>query len=655
MPAMHSRTPRDPVAAYKRQFSSITSKKTFYRGIYIIRPASPGSLQIGQPRERSGALKCAASSGSTVRLTTQHEVAFGEVIKVVGTQEELGAWDPVAAPGLTWSDGNKWSVDLQLPPGSYEFKLVVVREDGTPAEWEAGPNREIMVDEAKDDVIEAECTWSNTTATLVTNAPRTIPLESETDEAADIVHKAETPAEASGAVAQVEAAEAEAESSGMTLSEAEPQLPAADTSPANQASEAPEGSEPVMPGDAEKPVGEAQQDDAENALEAVTEPEGELEEPTPSLDTETPTVPGGADEWGPAGGGEMGSVDEADVEKQERSEVQERWADNIVQAESNSDGPAEPEAATTDATPQQATEAPPAPDSASASAAEEGEGTGGVLKVEAEGSSVAEAAASPTAAVQFQPDPTPEQIASGTLEVAAEGTKVADAAGGSVAQAVFKTDASPGGTESGGPPVGLQVFVGTLALFAVPVVAWSLYTLSMTGCGLPPGPGGALGALEGVSYITLLGVCAWSIGMKATTSKGLPPGPGGLLGAAEGLSYLSLAAGAVVLVLQVKNYGYVPSALPDARCFGDSGPKSHSDITKALADAFASASRDAPPLSNSLQDDGTSARPAASSDADSAASSSGTAALEAGTQVLPQPPPAVPHQGVDALFEILDS
>ncbi|BDA46843.1 probable glucoamylase at N-terminal half [Coccomyxa sp. Obi] len=427
----HAGTARDPVAACKRQFSSITSKKTFYRGIYIIRPASPGSLHSGLPRERRGALKCAASSGSTVRLTTQHEVAFGEVIKAVGTQEELGAWDPVAAPGLTWSDGNNWSVDLQLPPGSYEFKLVVVREDGTAVEWEAGPNREIMVEEAKDDVIEAECTWSNTTATLVT---------------------------------------------------------------------------------------------------------------------------------------------------------------------------------------------------------EEGEGTEGVLKVEAEGSSLAEAAASPTAAAQFQPDPTPDQIASGTLEVAAEGTKVADAAGGPVAQAVFKTDASPEGKESGGLPVGLQVFVGTLALFAVPVVAWSLYTLNTTGCGLPPGPGGALGALEGVSYVTLLGVVAWSIGMKATTSKGLPPGPGGLLGAAEGLSYLSLAAGAVVLVLQVKNYGYVPSALPDARCFGDEGPKSPSDITKALADAFASASRDAPPLSDSLQDAGTSGRPAASSVADSAASSSRAAASEASAQ-----------------------
>lgn len=66
------------------------------------------------------------------------------------------------------------------------------------------------------------------------NAPRSIPLESETDEAVDIVDKAETPAETSGAVAQVEAAEAEAESSGMTLSEAEPQPPATDSPPANQ-------------------------------------------------------------------------------------------------------------------------------------------------------------------------------------------------------------------------------------------------------------------------------------------------------------------------------------------------------------------------------------------------------------------------------------
>ena len=39
----------------------------------------------------------------------------------------------------------------------------------------------------------------------------------------------------------------------------------------------------------------------------------------------------------------------------------------------------------------------------------------------------------------------------------------------------------------------------------------------------------------------------------------------------------------------MKNYGYVPSALPDAKCYGDAAPKSPADITRALADAFASA------------------------------------------------------------------
>jgi hypothetical protein len=104
-------------------------------------------------------------------------------------------------------------------------------------------------------------------------------------------------------------------------------------------------------------------------------------------------------------------------------------------------------------------------------------------------------------------------------------------------------------------------------------------------------------------------------------------------------------------VAQVKNYGYVPSALPDAKCFGGDGPKSPSDITRSLADAFASASEDAPPLSGSLQAAARSGQD--SSFGDAAASSSRAAAPEAGGQVLPQPPTAVPHQGVDALFEIL--
>ena len=65
--------------------------------------------------------------------------------------------------------------------------------------------------------------------------------------------------------------------------------------------------------------------------------------------------------------------------------------------------------------------------------------------------------------------------------------------------------------------------------------------------------------------------------------------------------------------LQVKNYGYIPSALPDSKCYGDAGPKSPSDITKALADVFTTS--EAPALTTPL------AAPSASS-ADSSAAMS---------------------------------
>mmetsp|Transcript_19067 Transcript_19067/g.48939 ORF Transcript_19067/g.48939 Transcript_19067/m.48939 type:complete len:654 (-) Transcript_19067:108-2069(-) len=104
---------------------------------------------------------------------------------------------------------------------------------------------------------------------------------------------------------------------------------------------------------------------------------------------------------------------------------------------------------------------------------------------------------------------------------------------------------------------------------AVPVVAWSEWTLFSSGCGLPPGPSGLLGAAEGVAYLTVTGIALWSVATKASTGKGLPAGPGGLLGAVEGLSFLAIAAGAGVLGYQYSDRGFIPSFLPDAACYGD--------------------------------------------------------------------------------------
>ena len=79
----------------------------------------------------------------------------------------------------------------------------------------------------------------------------------------------------------------------------------------------------------------------------------------------------------------------------------------------------------------------------------------------------------------------------------------------------------------------------------------------------------------------------------------------------------------VGMSLQIKNYGYIPSALPDSKCYGDAGPKSPSDITKALADVFTTS--EAPALTGS---------PAAPST--SSADSSAATSLQ-GTSYRPSP------------------
>jgi len=117
---------------------------------------------------------------------------------------------------------------------------------------------------------------------------------------------------------------------------------------------------------------------------------------------------------------------------------------------------------------------------------------------------------------------------------------------------------------------GVALAAGGVGVGSSLVMYWSLWTLSQTGCGLPPGPGGALGALEGVSYLAVIGLVAWSAATKVKTGQGLPAGPFALLGAAEGLAYLAVAAGLVVLVLQLTHFGYVPEAIPTpgGQCYG---------------------------------------------------------------------------------------
>ena len=44
------------------------------------------------------------------------------------------------------------------------------------------------------------------------------------------------------------------------------------------------------------------------------------------------------------------------------------------------------------------------------------------------------------------------------------------------------------------------------------------------GCGLPPGPGGSLGAAEGVAYLTVGALALWSVVTQLRTGQSLPAG-----------------------------------------------------------------------------------------------------------------------------------
>jgi hypothetical protein len=78
-------------------------------------------------------------------------------------------------------------------------------------------------------------------------------------------------------------------------------------------------------------------------------------------------------------------------------------------------------------------------------------------------------------------------------------------------------------TSSVDPPQ--SFLLGGMGSLAAGLVLYSEYTLKTTGCGLPAGPGGLVGALEGVSYLAVIGIAGSSLYVKAKTGTGLQEPP----------------------------------------------------------------------------------------------------------------------------------
>ena len=107
-----------------------------------------------------------------------------------------------------------------------------------------------------------------------------------------------------------------------------------------------------------------------------------------------------------------------------------------------------------------------------------------------------------------------------------------------------------------------STLLGITGVIASIIMLYSESVLFRTGCGLPAGPFGLVGAAEGISYLGVVVLVSFSLFTKIRTGSGLPSDPIGILGGAEGLAYLAILAGILVLVAQLTNYGYIPNAVP---------------------------------------------------------------------------------------------
>ena len=105
-----------------------------------------------------------------------------------------------------------------------------------------------------------------------------------------------------------------------------------------------------------------------------------------------------------------------------------------------------------------------------------------------------------------------------------------------------------------------NALVSAVGVGAQPIVWISLATVATTGAGLPPGPFGLLGALEGMSYLIMLALVGKVVyqnfvGDRDATSSNSTE-------FAERLAIFSLSLGLLVLASLVEKQGCVPNAKP---------------------------------------------------------------------------------------------
>lgn len=90
----------------------------------------------------------------SVEFVVDHHVQFGQRMFLLGSLEQLGAWELERAVPMEWSSEHRWraTVSLEQPQGvslEVEYKVLILPDSWPPkpndARWQPGPNRSLQL------------------------------------------------------------------------------------------------------------------------------------------------------------------------------------------------------------------------------------------------------------------------------------------------------------------------------------------------------------------------------------------------------------------------------------------------------------------------------------------------------------------------------
>ncbi|KAH8178017.1 glycosyl hydrolases family 15 domain-containing protein [Sarocladium implicatum] len=123
-------------------------------------PPSTTKSNVTPPPTSTG---CSIASKVTVTFNVRATTVPGQTIKVVGSVEDLGNWDPAKGVALDASDYQAndplWKGKIVLAAGeAVEYKYIRV-ESGGSVKWEADPNRQYRVPRSCEPTAKVSDTW----------------------------------------------------------------------------------------------------------------------------------------------------------------------------------------------------------------------------------------------------------------------------------------------------------------------------------------------------------------------------------------------------------------------------------------------------------------------------------------------------------------